>query len=65
VVEFKFQPSHRHQSIFLDTKVMALKPEYGWDAGRNFIHDKNTIIHQQFDHILGDKKEDTEGSPVF
>jgi len=65
VVLFKFQPSHRHQALFLDTKVMALKPAYGWDAGRNFIHDKNPIIHQQFGHILGDKEEDTEGLPVF
>jgi hypothetical protein len=41
---------------------MALKPEYGCAAGRNYIHDKT---HQQFGHIFGDKKEDTEGLSEF
>jgi len=53
------------QSLFLDTKVMGLKPEYGCAAGRNYIHDKNPIILRQFGHIFGDKEENTEGLPEF
>jgi hypothetical protein len=44
---------------------MELKPECGCAAGRNYIRDKNPIIHQQFGHIFGDKEEDTEGLPEF
>jgi len=65
VALFKLQPSHCHQSLFLDIKVMALKPEDGCAAGRNYIHDKNPTIHQQFGHIFSCKKDDTEGLTKF